>query len=144
MPFTVENEENSIVKFTFQEPFTSDCMKKVLVLFTKLLEKKKPFAVYIDTRTANRPPINAATMLITWMRANRAACKLFLICTAVIFNNTSTNIMAKNMIQGVFKIQPTVSPNLLTVDYTKGVNWVKNKVNIYSSTNVQEVVNEEI
>jgi hypothetical protein len=149
MPFDVENEDNSIVKFTFRETpankFSSDDMKKVLAIFTKLLERKKPFALYVDTRLANRPPLDAATMMIRWMRANRALSKQYLICTAVVFSNTTANIVAKNLIQGVFKIQPTVSPNLLTVDYDRCVKWIKDKVNEYAKIKnmEREIINED-
>ncbi len=143
MPFLAENKENSVVKLTFNEPFSTEDMKKVLILFTKILEKKKPFALYVDTRNTNRPPLDAATMLIRWMRANRSLSKQYLICTAVVFGNTSSNVFAKNLIQGVFKIQPTVSPNLLTVDYDKCVKWVNEKVKNYSSEKNIEVVNED-
>ncbi len=143
MPFSAENKENSVVKLTFNEPFSSEDMKKVLMIFTKILEKKKPFALYVDTRNANRPPLDAATMLIRWMRANRSLSKQYLICTAVVFGNTTANIFAKNLIQGVFKIQPTVSPNLLTVDYDKCVKWVNEKVKNYSSEQSIEAVNED-
>ncbi len=143
MPFSAENKENSVVKLIFTEPFTSDDMKKVLAIFTKILEKKKPFALYVDTRTANRPPLDAATMLIRWMRANRALSKQYLICTAVVFGNTTANIFVKNLIQGVFKIQPTVSPNLLTIDYDKCVKWINDKVKNYSLEKNIDIINED-
>jgi hypothetical protein len=137
MPFTVENEENSIVKFTYSDPFTLDDMKKVLLLLTKLLEKKKSFAFYIDTINANRPPLQAAPLLIKWLRDNRAESKKYIICSCVIMGGSTTSIIVKNLLQGVFKIQPTIAPNLLTINHDKGVKWVNDKVKEFNKTQNQ-------
>lgn len=126
--FEVINEGDSTIKFVFLEPFTTEDMKKVLALILKVLEKQKPAAIYVDARKANRPPSSAASMLLQWMKAHKEIFKKYLICTAVIFSNSTTNIVIKNMLMGVFKIQKPASPNCLFTDFEKGVIWVKTKV----------------
>jgi len=95
MGFTVENKESNdhyaLVKFVFNEPFTSDDMTKVLKILSNLLDLNKPFAFYVDTRRANHPPFNAASSLLHWLKANKLRFKKQLICSAVIFGNTITN-----------------------------------------------------
>ncbi len=90
--FEVENEANSIVKFTFKEPFTTDDLKKVLALVSSMLNKQKPFAFYVDTVKANRPPVEAATLLIHWLRANRELAKKYLICTFILHLGRITSL----------------------------------------------------
>ena len=125
MPFTVDNKPYSVVKFVFSEPFTSGDMTKVLGILSKLLDIGKPFSFVVDTRTANVPPINASTMLISWMRENKARIKTVLLSSCVVIGNTVASNLVKNLLTAAFKIQPTVSPNLITVKYEEGEKFVE-------------------
>jgi hypothetical protein len=141
--FEIINEGNSTIKFIFIEPFTTEDMKKVLALILKVLEKQKPIAIYVDARKANRPPSSAASMLLQWMRENKEIFKKYLICTAVVFSNSNTNILIKNLLMGVFKIQKPAAPNCLFTDYEKCVKWVKNKVEEHKvGENIKENLSE--
>lgn len=138
MGFTVENKESNeyyaLVKFVFSEPFTQDDMTKVLTILTSLLDLKKPFAFYVDTRNANNPPPDTATSLIRWMRANRERFKTQLICSAVVFGNTITNNLVKTLLNGVFAVQPTVSPNKLTTDVKLAEKWIDEHIKQFRKT----------
>jgi hypothetical protein len=138
MGFTVENKENNekygLVKFVFNEPFTSDDMIKVLAILSSLLDSKKPFAFYVDTRTANSPPLNAASMLLKWLKANKFRFKKQLICSSVIFGNTVTNNLVSKLLNGVFMIQPPVSPNKLTNNLEQAEKWISEKIKEYLIT----------
>lgn len=131
MGFTVENKISGqaygLVKFTFAEPFTSEDMSKVLGILTSLLdnENKKPFAFYVDSRTANTPPLNAATSLISWLRKNKRRFKDQLIGSAVVMGNSIANNLLSKFLSGVFSIQPLVSPNKLTNDMSAAEDWLK-------------------
>lgn len=132
MGFTVENKESNehyaLVKFTFSEPFIVEDMTKVLAILTSLLDLKKPFAFYVDTRNANNPPLNAASSLLHWLKTNKPRFKKQLICSAVIFGNTVTNNLVSRLLNGVFMIQPPVSPNKLTNDLNGAEKWIHEKI----------------
>jgi len=133
MGFIVENKESNehyaLVKFVFSEPFGSEDMTKVLAILSNLLDLKKPFAFYVDTRNANTPPLNAASSLLHWLRSNKSRFKKQLICSAVVFGNSITNNLVNKLITGVFMIQPPVSPNKLTNDMNKAEKWINERIN---------------
>lgn len=135
MGFTVENKESNekyaLVKFTFGEPFTSEDMTKLLGILSSLLDLKKPFAFYVDTRKANNPPLNAASSLIQWMKANKHRFKKQLICSSVVFGNTVTNNLVSKLLNGVFLVQPPVSPNKLTNDINTAEKWIQERIKEY-------------
>ena len=112
----------------FNEPFVAEDMTKVLAILTNLLDLKKPFAFYVDTRNANTPPFNAASSLLHWLKANKYRFKKQLICSSVIFGNTITNNLVSKLLNGVFMIQPPVSPNKLTNDLNVAEKWIKEKI----------------
>jgi len=132
MGFTVENkisnDRYALVKFVFSEPFTSDDMIKVLAILTNLLDLKKPFAFYVDTRSANHPPINAASSLLSWMRTNKNRFKKQLICSAVVTGNTITNNLVIKLLNGVFLINPPMSPNKLSTNIETVEKWINEKI----------------
>lgn len=132
MGFTVENKESNehyaLVKFIFSEPFTAEDMTKVLAILTNLLDIKKPFAFYVDTRNTNKPPFNAASSLLQWLKTNKHRFKKQLICSAVIFGNTVTNNLVSKLLNGVFMIQPPVSPNKLTNDLNGAEKWISERI----------------
>jgi len=136
MGFTVENKESNdhyaLVKFVFNEPFTSDDMTKVLKILSNLLDLNKPFAFYVDTRRANHPPFNAASSLLHWLKANKLRFKKQLICSAVIFGNTITNNLVSKLLNGVFMIHPPVSPNKLTSDLTLAEKWIYEQIRVFT------------
>ena len=117
-----------VLKLVFEDPFTDEDMKKVLALISKFLEKKKLFCLYVDIRKANRPPRDAAIMLIQWMKENKPLFKQYLICSAVILNNSTTNIVIKNLLTGAFKIQPPAAPNKIFTNFDKGILWISDKI----------------
>ncbi len=132
MGFEVKNKETNerygIVKFIFTEPFNTEDMKKVLEILTSLLDLKKPFAFYVDTRNANRPPLNAASILLHWLKANKLRFKKQLICSAVVFGNTMSNNLVSKLLKTVFVIHPPVSPNLLSSDMDVSEKWINEKI----------------
>jgi hypothetical protein len=132
MGFTVQNKESNehyaLVKFVFSEPFTAEDMTKVLAILTNLLDIKKPFAFYVDTRNANTPPLNAASSLLHWLKTNKQRFKKQLICSSVIFGNTVTNNLVSKLLNGVFMIQPPVSPNKLTNDMDLAEKWIQERI----------------
>lgn len=135
MGFKVEHKENNqrygLIKFIFEEPFVTEDMNKVLAIISGLLDVKKPFAFYMDTRGANNPPLNAAAILIKWMKANRSRFKEYLICSAVIYNNTLTNNVVSKLMNGVFVIQPPVCPNKLSSNMDGAEKWMNEKIQEY-------------
>jgi hypothetical protein len=132
MGFSVENKESNehyaLVKFVFSEPFTAEDMTKVLAILTSLLDLKKPFAFYVDTRNANTPPFNAGSSLLNWLKINKERFKKQLICSAVIFGNTITNNLVNRLLNGVFMIQKPISPNKLSADLPLVEKWIQEKI----------------
>lgn len=139
MGFDVMNKESTnryaIVKFIFKEPFGNDDMLKVLAILTSLLDTGKPFAFYVDTRNANKPPLNAASSLLKWLKLNKSRFKKQLICSSVVFGNSITNNLVSKLLNGVFAIQPPVSPNKLTNDIALAEKWVDDKVKEFLEKN---------
>jgi hypothetical protein len=120
MPFTVENVEHSVVKFVFTDPMTSKEIDQVLGILDRLLDSKKRFSFYIDSRKASNPPLNGTMGLIKWLKENKSRMKQTLMSSAVIINST----IASNFLKNVFTLQPMDSPNLMTSSYEEGKKFV--------------------
>lgn len=127
-----------VIKLVFEDPFTDEDMKKLLSLISKFLEKKKLFCFYADIRKASRPPRNTTIMLIQWMKENKQLFKQYLICSAVILSNSTTNIVVKNLLTGAFKIQPPASPNKIFTNFDKGMLWINEKIKEYVTINEKQ------
>jgi hypothetical protein len=138
MGFTLENKQNKeqygLVKFVFNEPFGSDDMTNVLGILSNLLDLKKTFGFYVDSRNANTPPFNAASKLLQWLKINKTRFKKQLICSAVIYGNTVTNNLLSKLLNGVFMIQPPVRPNKLTNDIEQAEKWIDEKIKEFLSS----------
>ena len=124
MPFTVENKEYSVIKFTINETVIQDDLTKILGLISRVFETKKPFSfmVHIDIHT-NPAPSTVPSMvkyLVNWMKSNHDNIVKHLLSTALIIKS---QVMV-NIVNGVFKLQPTIKPNLITTDYEKGEKFV--------------------
>lgn len=124
MGFTVENKSNSVVKFVFEHPFTKENMIKVLEILTKLLDIGKPFAFIVDTSKAQVPPLDAAKLLRSWMETNRPRIKTTLLASCIVIGTSTYAMIVRKFLIGVFTIQPTVSPNLITPNYSEGEKFV--------------------
>jgi len=120
MPFTVANIEHSVVKFVFTDPVTSNELDKILGILDCLLDTKKKFSFYIDSRKANSPPINATINLIKWLKQNKARMKETLLSSAVVISSS----FASNFLKHVFTVQPMDSPNLITTNYDEAKRFV--------------------
>src|SRR5690606_29738645 len=97
-------------------------------ILTRLLDTKKPFAFYVNTIKANKPPFDAASKLLHWMRANKTRFKDTLICSVIVYGNTLTNNLVSKLLQGVFAIQPPVSPNKITNSEILADKWIDEKI----------------
>jgi hypothetical protein len=132
MGYTVENiisnDKYAIVKFVFSEPFTSTDMTNVLGLINKMLALEKPFAFYVDTRNADKPPSDSASKLIAWLRANKPLFRKTLICSAIIYEKSIKNSLAVSLINAVFMVQKPTRPNHLFTNEDSTLAWIKSRV----------------
>jgi hypothetical protein len=129
MGFIIENEENSIIKFVLKNPFNHEDLKKFLGILSSLLDiaekdATKAFAFYVDTRDVTLSA-ELAKGLIFWMKKNRPRIKNNLIATAVIVRGT----IIASLLSGVFKLQPPVSPNIITTNIDKAKLFINTKIN---------------
>lgn len=135
MGFTVENkitnEKYAVVMFVFSDPFTYNDMTKVLNILTALLASSKPFAFYIDSRNTSSPPLNTAPTLIKWLKFNKTLFKQYLICSSIVMGNSMSTGILTSLLNGVFTLQPPVSPNKLSTDIKVTETWIEEKVNDY-------------
>ena len=122
MPFTVENKDFSIIKFILLDPLSKDDLNKVLGLISRVFETKKPFSFYVHCKLKSTP-IHVAPMtkaLISWLGDNQENIKKYLQSTSIIISSD----VYKTLLNGVFSIRPTIKPNLITTDYSRGENFV--------------------
>jgi len=124
MPFTVENKEHSVVKFVLTDPLVLDDLKRILGLITNILETKKPFSFYVNCAVKIIPTptqIHAfTTYLIAWMKASEPKIKESLQSSAIIITSSTFS----SIFNGIFKIKPTIKPNLITTDLRKAEKFV--------------------
>lgn len=124
--FIVETTDNLVYKFTFQRDFKTEDFKKFLGLLSAFLDKKKPFAFYIDASKATLSPIGVPTSLASWMKLNKPRIKSEgnLIASSVVFKSAALTAMLRQ----VFKLQTPVSPNLITTDVAKAEAFVRSHI----------------
>ena len=124
-PFDVTKIDNSIVKFTILRNLTIEDFRKMLGLVSSLIDKSKqtgkPFSFYVDAREIDFVPLNAQVHLITWLKTNRPNIKGNLNSSAVVIKSSAL----RDLLNTAFKIQPTVSPNLITLEVAEAEKFVK-------------------
>lgn len=127
MPYSKEfcNNEKTIIKFSFIEPFTRNDFEIVLGYLTALLKMKKHFTFFVDTTNANRPPIDCTITLLSWLKNNRSDLKKgFLLGSTILMNKENSGIIS-DILTSAFKIYPTVAPNKITTDRNEALNFVQ-------------------
>jgi len=121
MPFSLENKPQSIIKFVINDPFNIDDLKKILSIISHVLSTKKPFSFYVDCiNLTSLPSAEMSKYLILWMRESKEKLLQTLQGSAIIISNQTF----ANILNGVFKLQPLVKPNLICTDINKGEKFV--------------------
>jgi hypothetical protein len=132
MPFTVENKEFSVIKFAIVDTINLEEVTKILGLISKIFEIKKPFSFFvtIDLKETPSPIVMGSILkyLVNWMKSNRSNIVKTLQGSAISFKSQ----IVSNFMAGVFKIQPTIKPNLITSNPVKAENFVTDIMKKYS------------
>lgn len=122
--FEATSVSKKVLKIVFSDPFKADEFDKVFSIIIAILEKGVPIAIIADMRATSRVPLDTASRLKAWMRKNAELFRKNLVCTAVLMNNTATNMLIRQLLKGVFLVQRPVSPNGMFVSEAKCLAWV--------------------
>jgi hypothetical protein len=124
MPFTVENKEHSIIKFTITETVVQDDLTKILGIISRVFETNKHFAFIVHIDIQKNPATSEVPSmikyLVTWMKNNKHNITKTLMCTSLVIKS---QVMV-NIVNTVFRLQPTIKPNLITTEYEKAEKFV--------------------
>lgn len=118
----IENKECSVIKITVAGTLTLDELKKILGVLTRVLHTKKHFAFYVHCNFSEIPSeiTQLTKYLICWMKENHNDLMNYLEGSSLIIKSESVAAV----LNGVFKIQPTVKPNYITTNYKLGEDFV--------------------
>ena len=122
MPFSIENKEFSVIKITVVGTITLDELKKILGVLTRVFQTKKHFAFYVHCNFTEVPSdiTQLTKYLISWMKESHHDLINYLQASSLI---VKSDVIA-TVINGVFKLQPTVKPNYITTNYKLGEQFV--------------------
>jgi len=122
MPFLIENKEFSVIKITVIKSLTLDELKKILGVLTRVFQAKKNFAFYVHCNFSEIPSeiTHLTKYLINWMKENNQNITNYLQASSLIIKS---DIIA-TVINGIFKIQPTIKPNYITTNYKLGEEFI--------------------
>jgi len=122
MAFTIENKEHSVVKITIVKTITLDELKKILGVLTRIFNTKKYFAFYVHCNFTESPNEIAqmSKYLINWMKESHDDLINYLQASSLIVKSD----IISGVLNGIFKIQPTVKPNYITTNYKLGEDFV--------------------
>jgi len=136
MPFTIENKKFSVIKITVIDTLNLDELKKILGVLTRVFLAKKYFAFYVDCNLSKIPSeiTQMTKYLINWMRESHDNLVNYLQGSSLIVKSE----VISGILNGVFKIQPTVKPNCITTNLKLGEDFVfdimKKKIGLNGST----------
>lgn len=122
--FEASNVNGNILRVVFQDPFKVDEFDKVFSIIISVLEKGNKIAVLADMRKTSKVPAETASKLKAWMRKNTELFRKNMVCTAVLMNNTATNMLIRQLLKGIFLVQKPVKPNGMFVSETKCLDWI--------------------
>jgi len=124
--FTVENMDHSIVKFTIIGILIHDDVVKILGIISRIFETKKLFSFIVHIDIKEYP--NSTTIpqmiktLVTWMKANNQNIITSLQSSSIVIKSQTFT----NVVNGIFKIQPTIKPNKIFTNINDAETFVKN------------------
>ncbi len=120
--FTIENKEHSIIKIVIVKTLSLDELKKILGVLTRIFHTKKHFAFYVHCNFNDIPcEITQMTKyLVNWMKDSHDNLINYLQASSLIVNSD----IISGVLNGIFKIQPTVKPNYITTNYKLGEEFV--------------------
>ena len=121
MGFSLELKD-SVIVIVLKDNVTLSEIVEVLAVVTKLLDKGKPFAFLVDTRSSNGiPPLSAGFTLVKWMKTNKPKIIKTLLASSIVFKSSKVSAL----LQWVFQKQRPARPNLVTSDYSKAFEFVR-------------------
>lgn len=120
--FTIENKEPSVIKITVVGTITLDELKRILGVLTRVFSTKKHFAFYVHCNFTEVPSeiTQLTRYLISWMKESNKDLVNYLEGSSLIIKSDAVAAI----LNGVFKIQPTVKPNYITTNYKLGEEFV--------------------
>jgi len=122
--FTAENKEYSIIKFVISDTFSLEELIRLLGLISRVFEIKKPFSFFVHINLNTMPsPKELLSILkyqVSWMKSNQDNIINILQSSSIIINSS----LVANFLTEIFKIKPTIKPNLITNDYDEGEKFV--------------------
>jgi hypothetical protein len=129
----ISTDKYNLVKFEFDEKFSSSDFLKFLGILSSLLDiadrTGKPFGFYIDAHRPNKivDVASVGQSLISWKQkeSNRIRNNKKLICSAVYMKNETL----VSFIGSVLKRSPTVTPNLITSNLDTAKQFVIGHLN---------------
>ena len=139
MPFELTKSENGLIIFNFNEVFSESDFSQFLNILDQLLNKKIRFAFMVDARKATSAPIKSGFILVSWMRKRKEIIKKYLIASCLITNYKKLS----TVVNWVFTKQKPVSPNIITTDYKKGLDFINKHLSNENSEDTEEEDTEE-
>ncbi len=124
MPFVMSVKDDIII-FKLDSDFTETDFNKILTILDRLLDKKEPFLFLIDALDIKSAPIKCSMVLIKWMSEKKDKIPGILCGSAIVLSYPRLI----TVINYVFKKRKPISPNLITMDLKKGLDFL-NKLKI--------------
>ena len=127
--FTIENKQPSVIKITIVGTLSLDELKKILGVLTRVFKTKKHFAFYVHCNFTEIPSeiTQLTKYLISWMKESHNDLINYLEGSSLIIKSDAIS----TVLNGIFKLQPTVKPNCITTDYKLGEEFVFNLMRTY-------------
>ena len=111
--------------FEFKDDITVEELKDLLNILEELIEKEKQFVFVLDaTEAKSIPTFKGGYYVLNWMSRNYSKIPNVLLASAII----STNETMTNLLNWIFNQKKPVSPNFMTDDRDKAIEFVKERL----------------
>jgi hypothetical protein len=111
--------------FTLGPVISDNDMKQFIAILQALVDRKKPFVFFVDTRQVSE--FNFLTCgyeILRWMKTNKPLLKQYLLASAVVMKNE----LVTNILNWVFERQKPVSPNIITLSKDEAENFIEERI----------------
>ncbi|MCH9717013.1 MAG: hypothetical protein K0U52_08015 [Gammaproteobacteria bacterium] len=123
MPFaTVTEYEGRLFHIALAGSPAIQEFKAFLQQLGNIIESRVPFTLFIDTSQIENMGMKFVQPTVSWLKINRSRIPGVLKASAIYIEQD----FIRGLLQLVFKMQPPVSPNLVTNDAQEAVDFLDN------------------
>lgn len=119
--YTIHSDETIFLYFDIEKSLKESEFLSLIDILQEYIDDGTPFLFLIDCSICTDVPLlTASTIIINWMKKNKKKIPNTLIASSIVIKNSIIN----NILKFSFSIRKPVSPNKITKDINKSINFL--------------------